>query len=294
MATPKQIAANRRNAQQSTGPRTPSGKSKVRLNALKHGLTAQSVLLPFEDAAAYEALQQAVLQDLQPQNTTQQILVERFVHRHWISQRLARTERGWLHAMYEAHLADGLRKATHAKANPDPYQGLALCMLQAHPDDTQDLLHKNFFRYRAQIEHDFQRALRALERNQLLTTPSEESENPEIGFVSQSGSPAQGSGQNAGGVASDSGSAGGASGGAGAGPGTGSGSGEGSAGGSGAGSGDGAGAGSGVGAGAGSGVGAGAGSAGGSGVGAGDGAGDGVGVGSGSGSGSGAGGSGAT
>lgn len=57
MPTPKQIAANRRNAKKSTGPRTPAGKSNVRLNALKHGLTAQSVVLPFEDADAYEALQ---------------------------------------------------------------------------------------------------------------------------------------------------------------------------------------------------------------------------------------------
>ncbi len=186
MPTPKQIAANRRNAKKSTGPRTAAGKEKSKLNPLKHGLTAATVVLPFESADDYEALQQAVLNDLQPRNTTEQILVERFIHRHWISLRLARTERGWLQAMYQAHLADGLRQAKNPKANPDPYEGLALCMLQAHPDDTQDLLHKNFFRYRALIENDFQRALRALERNKLLATQSKEEENPENGFVSSS------------------------------------------------------------------------------------------------------------
>ena len=39
------------------------------------------------------------------------------------------------------------------------------------PGDPHDLIHQNFFRYRAQIEHDFQRALRALERQHLLVTP---------------------------------------------------------------------------------------------------------------------------
>ena len=61
---------------------------------------------------------------------------------------------------------------------------LAISLLQA-PGDPHDLIHKNFFRYRAQIEQDFQRALRALERNHLLVTPSEESDNPEFGSVSQ-------------------------------------------------------------------------------------------------------------
>ena len=41
MATVKQIAANRRNAQKSTGPSTALGKQKSRFNALKHGMTAE-------------------------------------------------------------------------------------------------------------------------------------------------------------------------------------------------------------------------------------------------------------
>ncbi|MFI5381076.1 MAG: hypothetical protein ACHRHE_17400, partial [Tepidisphaerales bacterium] len=48
-ASAARTAANRRNALKSTGPRTPEGKAKSALNALKHGLTAQSPLLPTED-----------------------------------------------------------------------------------------------------------------------------------------------------------------------------------------------------------------------------------------------------
>jgi hypothetical protein len=45
MATEKQIAANRANALQSTGPRTPDGKAIARRNALDHGLTAEQLML---------------------------------------------------------------------------------------------------------------------------------------------------------------------------------------------------------------------------------------------------------
>lgn len=135
MATQRQIDANRRNAQKSTGPRTAAGKARARLNPLKHGLTAQTVVLPFESAADFETLRDDVLQDLQPRSTTQQILVERFVHKHWLSLRVARAERGLLQILYENQLAEGTHGAARPKAQPDPAQGLALCMLNVRPQD---------------------------------------------------------------------------------------------------------------------------------------------------------------
>ena len=56
MATRRQIEANRRNAQRSTGPRTRTGKAAAKLNSLKHGLLAEQPVLPDEDGAAFEAL----------------------------------------------------------------------------------------------------------------------------------------------------------------------------------------------------------------------------------------------
>ena len=51
MATAEQIEANRLNAQKSTGPKTDEGKASVRRNAIKHGMTARTIMpvLPQED-----------------------------------------------------------------------------------------------------------------------------------------------------------------------------------------------------------------------------------------------------
>ena len=53
MATPAQIAANRRNALKSTGPRTAAGKAASGRNALTHGLTARTAVVLDEDAGDY-------------------------------------------------------------------------------------------------------------------------------------------------------------------------------------------------------------------------------------------------
>ncbi len=45
MATEKQFEANRQNAQKSTGPKTPEGRAAVRLNGVKHGLTAETMVV---------------------------------------------------------------------------------------------------------------------------------------------------------------------------------------------------------------------------------------------------------
>ena len=181
MPTPKQIAANRRNAEKSTGAGTEEGKAKTRLGPLKHGLTAETIVLPFESKDEYRELQQSVLDDLRPKGLTQQILVDRFVQRHWISQRIARTERAWLQALYPARLTEGTKAAKKPKPDLEPYEGLAISLLQT-PGDPHDLIHKNFFRYRVPIEQDFRRPLA---HNHLLVTPSEENDNPEFGSVSQ-------------------------------------------------------------------------------------------------------------
>src|SRR5919199_1477139 len=62
----RRLAANRANALLSTGPRTPQGKAKSSLNAVKTGLTGRTVLLPSDDAAVYQVHVKRCLQSCAP------------------------------------------------------------------------------------------------------------------------------------------------------------------------------------------------------------------------------------
>jgi hypothetical protein len=66
MATEKQIAANKRNAQKSTGPTTEVGRANSSRNALKHGLTAEQVTIEGEDPKQFEAFRDDILECLCP------------------------------------------------------------------------------------------------------------------------------------------------------------------------------------------------------------------------------------
>ena len=83
MISQRKIDANRRNAQKSTGPRTEEGKDQVKLNALKHGLTARTVVLPHEDEEAYQQRREAWSKDLNPGGDVAAYLVERTVRISW-------------------------------------------------------------------------------------------------------------------------------------------------------------------------------------------------------------------
>jgi len=95
-----QHAANQQNARLSTGPRTPAGKTAVRLNALKYGLRARDLLLPGEDPAEYQQLWDDLESDWQPQNRTERLHLEQMATSQWLLARMARGER----LIYEADL----------------------------------------------------------------------------------------------------------------------------------------------------------------------------------------------
>jgi hypothetical protein len=94
MTSDKQAQANRRNALKSTGPKTPEGKAAVRHNATKHGLLSQEVLLPEEDAATLEELDEHLRAELQPVGELEGLLVDRIIAAYWRLRRLGRVEAG--------------------------------------------------------------------------------------------------------------------------------------------------------------------------------------------------------
>jgi hypothetical protein len=83
--------ASRRNGARSRGPKTPEGKARSAQNALKHGFRAQKyVVLADEDAAAFGALEAALIEELAPTGALQSVLAQRIVAAAW---RLARADR---------------------------------------------------------------------------------------------------------------------------------------------------------------------------------------------------------
>jgi hypothetical protein len=91
--SPRKVAANRRNARKSTGPRTAAGKARSRGNATTHGLfAAADVLMPDEDADARCQLRRAFIDRLRPQDLLELSFVERIVDAQWKMLRLSRVE----------------------------------------------------------------------------------------------------------------------------------------------------------------------------------------------------------
>ena len=92
MATDKQIQANRRNAQRSTGPRSAQGKAASRWNALKSGIDAQLEILPGEDPQAHAALVQSFRDAYRPAHPAECHLVDALANAEWQLRRLRRLE----------------------------------------------------------------------------------------------------------------------------------------------------------------------------------------------------------
>src|ERR1700722_364614 len=98
MSTPAQAAANLANAQQSTGPVTEAGKAASSQNALKHGLTAKTVLLPGEDEAAYAQMCEGMFAAFAAAGTPHKDRTQLLCDTQWRPQRCRRIEAAILSA----------------------------------------------------------------------------------------------------------------------------------------------------------------------------------------------------
>jgi hypothetical protein len=84
----RRAAVNRANSLHSTGPRTEAGKQRSSRNALRHGLTAQTAVLPTEDPAAFERHIQQFLDEYQPATPTETLLVHELANTAWRLNRI--------------------------------------------------------------------------------------------------------------------------------------------------------------------------------------------------------------
>ena len=94
MTSFRQIDANRRNARKSTGPVTDEGKLRSRCNAVRHGLTAETVIGTLEDAEDYRAFEAAITADYDAQSAVERELVLRLSSLLWRLRRTTTVETG--------------------------------------------------------------------------------------------------------------------------------------------------------------------------------------------------------
>jgi hypothetical protein len=136
-SSPARIAANRRDSARSTGPRTATGRQAVRLNALQHGLRAETPVLPCEDQEALENRKQAWIEALKPADAVQLHLVEVAVTASWAHERVLKAE---------AQLAEAAAWASMEMCGPHTYEELAerpvatLARLHSSPEGTRWLI----------------------------------------------------------------------------------------------------------------------------------------------------------
>ena len=146
MATPGRLAANRQNAFQSTGPRSPEGKAVACQNARTHGLLSRQVLLPDEDADQLAAVRQQLHAQLAPAGALETLLADEMVAAAWRLRRLHRVE-AEVFAVERARLkSDGMESGV----------GVA-----------SDVLAK-LSRYETPLKRAFYRALHELQRLQAV------------------------------------------------------------------------------------------------------------------------------
>jgi hypothetical protein len=153
------MAANRRNAQRSTGPRTAEGKKAVRLNAVKHGMTAEVIVLAHETAVDYHEIRASLIESYAPATNQELMLVDQIAAGYWRTIRARRFET----ALFNEQAA-GLKRTHRKDPSPEAGHDDSVCVEVLQEITPKQM--ENYFRYDGTISRDYYRAINALERMQ--------------------------------------------------------------------------------------------------------------------------------
>jgi hypothetical protein len=163
--TDAQLAANRANAQLSTGPKTDEGKARSSKNSIKHGIFCKDLLMPGEDEETLRNLRNGMLLSFNPKNEAELMLVDRIIDASWRLQRVRSAEHAFFSSQ-QTHLQDD------EELCDDP--AITLSLLLADPKDSTL---ERYQRYSSKLERQMHQAinqLRAMRKEQ--TQPNEASE----------------------------------------------------------------------------------------------------------------------
>jgi hypothetical protein len=141
MTSLRQIEANRRNALQSTGPTTRAGKDRSRRNAIRHGLSAETVITAIEDIEDYRAFETAVISDYDAKTATERELVLRLAFLLWRLRRATSIETG-LFQIHKERLRENDRMSQLSLSADDLSQDTAVTsQLYSKHEVAQSFLH---------------------------------------------------------------------------------------------------------------------------------------------------------
>ncbi len=120
MSTESRVETNRANSQHSTGPKTEAGKKQSSLNALRHGLTSQMVVLPNEDPKAYQSHLKSFTTEYRPHGASEVHLVQEIADTSWRQNRIVALEARLLASVEmqeEVSILDAFERQAKALAN---------------------------------------------------------------------------------------------------------------------------------------------------------------------------------
>jgi hypothetical protein len=173
MATEAQILANRRNAQESTGPRSPEGKNVVSQNGVKHGLTARQDVISSENQAEFDLYRDRMLAELAPDSPMESMLAERIVSLSWRLKRAGRIQNETIDALNADRTSSPLAKLTQSlffKAAGQPQGGpstsdgdLALGRI-AIKDFSNARVLERLLMYERRLEHSLYKTILEVQR----------------------------------------------------------------------------------------------------------------------------------
>ena len=169
MSTQPQILANRLNAQKSTGPTTPQGKTIVSQNALKHGLSARHDVITTESQADFDLHRDALLAELDPLSPMESILADRIVSLSWRLKRADQIQNQAIDALHEESTAKPFPALARllTPENQDPALILGRIALK---DFSNERVLDRLLMYERRIEHSLYKTTLELQRLRLLRT----------------------------------------------------------------------------------------------------------------------------
>jgi hypothetical protein len=158
----RKLAANRRNAKKSSGPRSEAGKRVISQNAIWHGLFCNDLVLTGESNATFLLLRKSLLERLNPQDVAELMVADEIVAAAWKLRRLRATEAA-LHEVQSVRIHDNIPDEAHEaldEENRISLQSAVTVLVSQILDDDPTL--ERLSRYEQRLQYTIHRCLRQL------------------------------------------------------------------------------------------------------------------------------------